>query len=122
MAFARSNRLLPILGSGVLLMAVLVGFKSCTGDHGGLRGLLDRIPQAPAPDADTPAETIRTLTARVADMTAEMKALREENAALVRHDQELRQSLKRDIEPEIDIQTSTAAYWVSGRWKKEVIR
>ena len=82
MATRQSNRLLPLIASVVALMAIVVGLRACTGDPDGELGRLEGIPHSPAPDADTPAETIRTLTARVADMTNEMKALRRENTEL----------------------------------------
>jgi hypothetical protein len=50
---------------------------------------MDRVPEAPAPDADTPADTIKTLTANVAAMTTEVEALRQDNAGLRRENQEL---------------------------------
>ncbi len=81
MPAATSNRLLPILGGIVLLMLAFVLLKSCTGEEGG-EVVLDSVPTAPAPDADTPADTIKTLTANVAAMTSEVEALRRDNAAL----------------------------------------
>ena len=81
MAFATSNRLLPILAGAVLLMLVFVTLKSCSDDPGGSL-VMDRVPQAPAPDADTPADTIKTLTANVAAMTTELETLRQDNTGL----------------------------------------
>ncbi len=97
---ARSNGLLPILAISVVLMALFVGLKSLTGKDSMLRGLLDQVPIAPDPDADTPAETIRTLTAKVADMTAEMHALREDHHGLQRQREQLRQDLMADWKAE----------------------
>jgi hypothetical protein len=54
---ATSNRLLPILGGVVVLILVFVTLKSCTGE-GQNDGLMRSVPTAPAPDADTPADTI----------------------------------------------------------------
>jgi integrating conjugative element protein (TIGR03752 family) len=72
----------------VLLMLVFVTLKSCS-EEGGEGLVMDRVPQAPAPDADTPADTIKTLTANVAAMTTEVEALRQENAGLRRENQAL---------------------------------
>ena len=81
MASPRSNRLLPVLGGAVLLMLVFVTLRSCGG--GGEGGaVMEAVPTAPAPDADTPADTIMTLTANVASMESEVGALRQENEAL----------------------------------------
>ena len=81
MASPRSNRLLPVLGGAVLLMLVFVTLRSC-GGGGDDAVVMEAVPTAPAPDADTPADTIMTLTANVASMESEVGALRQENEAL----------------------------------------
>ena len=53
--------------------------------------LLDRVPQAAHPEADTPADTIKTLTANVAAMTTELEALRQANSRLKSDNESLRQ-------------------------------
>ena len=88
MAIATSNRLLPIIASVVLLMLVFVTLKSCSNDKQE-QVVMESVPQAPLPDADTPADTIKTLTANVAAMTAEVEALRKDNATLRNENQRL---------------------------------
>ena len=88
MAIATSNRLLPLLAGIVLLMLVFVSLKSCSPDDTD-SVLLDKVPVAPSPDADTPADTIKTLTANVAAMTTEVEALRRDNAHLRKENQAL---------------------------------
>ena len=88
MVVATSNRLLPLLAGAVLLMLVFVTLKSCS-DDGGDGLVMDSVPEAPAPDADTPADTIKTLTANVAAMTTEVEALRQDNSGLRRENQAL---------------------------------
>ena len=88
MPAATSNQLLPILGGVVVLMLAFVTLKSCTGE-GGNEVVLDSVPVSPAPDADTPADTIKTLTANVAAMTSEVEALRRDNATLRKDNQAL---------------------------------
>ena len=88
MVVATSNRLLPLLAGAVVLMLAFVGLKSCSGD-GTDSPVLEQVPQAPAPDADTPADTIKTLTANVAAMTAQVEALRRDNETLRRENGEL---------------------------------
>ena len=51
--------------------------------------LLEAVPQAPKPDADTPADTIKTLTANVSAMTSELNALRRDNTALKQENRDL---------------------------------
>ena len=79
MLIPKQNRLLPILAAVVLLMLVLVLSKSCANKESD-NIMLQSVPRASAPDADTPADTIKTLTANVAAMTSELKALRQANS------------------------------------------
>jgi integrating conjugative element protein (TIGR03752 family) len=88
MLITNQNRLLPILATIVGLLLLLVLSKSCTDDDTD-DVMLDSVPQASAPDADTPADTIKTLTANVAAMTAELQALREANASLGAYNEKL---------------------------------
>ncbi len=94
-----SNRLLPILVGLVLLLTLFVGLKSCSDKDTAELGL-SAVPQAPKPDADTPADTIKTLTANVSAMTSEVKSLRQENASLKKDSQALiedRQHIEKNI-------------------------
>jgi integrating conjugative element protein (TIGR03752 family) len=88
MSMVTSNRLLPILAGSVVLMAVLVAVKSCSPNDEQPQ-LLEAVPQAPKPDADTPADTIKTLTANVSAMTSELNALRRDNTALKQENRDL---------------------------------
>ncbi len=80
MSMVTSNRLLPLLAGSVLLLTLFVAVKSCSPDGEPIQ-LLEAVPQAPRPDADTPADTIKTLTANVSAMTSELNALRQDNTA-----------------------------------------
>ena len=104
MLITRQNRLLPILAAMVLLMLVLVLNKSCV-DEPTHSVLLDSVPMAPAPDADTPADTIETLTANVAAMTSEMQLLRQANVNLHSDNEKLlqhRDGLEQRVSNRID--------------------
>ena len=81
MVIATANRLLPLLAGAVVLMLVFVTLKSCNGEQEASL-VMETVPQAPAPDADSPADTIKTLTANVAAMTVEVQALRKDNDQL----------------------------------------
>ncbi|OOZ76505.1 integrating conjugative element protein [Solemya velum gill symbiont] len=81
MAIATSNRLLPLLAGVVVLMLAFVTIKSCSNEPND-QVVMNAVPQAPVPDADTPADTIKTLIANVAAMTAEVEALRQNNTKL----------------------------------------
>jgi len=100
MAVLRSNRLLPLIGITVALMAAFVGLKSCgTTDSDDV--VMDRVPRAPAADADTPAETIKTLTARVAELMNHVKALRNENDELLRRNREIENTVAKRVKREL---------------------
>ncbi|MES9958469.1 MAG: TIGR03752 family integrating conjugative element protein [Sedimenticola sp.] len=88
MAIATSNRLLPLLAGAVVLMLVFITLKSCSQDPEDAL-VLENIPQAPAPDADSPANTIKTLTANVASMARSVQALRKDNDQLRKENREL---------------------------------
>ncbi len=88
MAIATSNRLLPLLAGAVVLMLAFVILKSCNGEQESSL-VMEAVPQAPAPDADSPADTIKTLTANVAAMTAEVQALRKDNDQLRKGNRDL---------------------------------
>src|SRR6056297_2682639 len=96
---AVSNRLLPLLGGIVLLTLVAVTMRSC-GEEEGSGPILEAVPVAPAPDADTPADTIKTLTANVAAMTAEVESLRRDNTQLRKANESLlasRQQIEENV-------------------------
>jgi integrating conjugative element protein (TIGR03752 family) len=89
MQWHRSNRLLPILGIAMVLVFVLVLQRACR-DSDENAVLLEEVPSVASPDADTPADTITTLTANVAAMTRELKRLEQDNTALKNDNRELR--------------------------------
>lgn len=103
------NRLLPILVSLVLAALAFVTLKSCRED-GDDPSRLTTVPVAPTADADTPADTIKTLTANVASMTTALEALRQDNATLKKENHALladRNQLEQRLATRID-QTLTA--------------
>lgn len=115
MLITRQNRLLPILTGAVVLMLVLVLMRACS-DEQEAPSKLDTVPVAARPDADTPADTIETLTANVAAMTAELEQLRETNKrlqvdkdTLTAHEAGLQKRLDARIDAVVDAIASDAA-------------
>ncbi len=88
MVIATSNRLLPLLAGAVVLMLAFVTLKSCNEEQEASL-VMETVPQAPAPDADSPADTIKTLTANVAAMTTGVQALRKDNDQLRKGNRDL---------------------------------
>lgn len=107
MANLRSNRLLPIIGGTVAVMAAFVGLKSCGSDKVAPdQVVMESVPKAPAPDVDSPAETIKTLTARVAEVTNQMKAVRNENDQLLQRNREIEETVTKRVKRELAEQRS----------------
>ncbi len=105
------NRLLPILVSFVLAALAFVALKSCR-ENEHEPTTLTTIPVAPAVDADTPADTIKTLTANVASMTTALEALRQDNAGLKKENHALladRTQLEQRLSTRIDQTLSARA-------------
>ena len=103
MQFHRSNRLLPILGIVMLVIFVLIMQRACS-EHADDPVLLEAIPSVTAPDADTPEDTITTLTANVVAMTRELEHLQQDNTELKDDNRELlrqRQALEEQMSTRI---------------------
>ncbi|MBE0435313.1 MAG: TIGR03752 family integrating conjugative element protein [Methylomicrobium sp.] len=105
-----SNKLLPVIAGLVLVMLVFVGVKSI--DSGGDDIQLDQVPVAGTPDADSPADTIRTLTAQVASIKNESEKLQMQNQELLRQRQEIESKVRAELVTEMrkmkDKEDSTA--------------
>ncbi|MGH8577643.1 MAG: TIGR03752 family integrating conjugative element protein, partial [Gammaproteobacteria bacterium] len=72
-----------ILAGVVVVMAAVVGFRGCAESEPETTAAMQAVPQAPPADADTPADTIRTLRAGVAEMTNKFTAMSAENQRLL---------------------------------------
>ncbi|MCY3803033.1 MAG: TIGR03752 family integrating conjugative element protein [Gammaproteobacteria bacterium] len=112
----RTSRLLPVVLGVVGLMLVFVVLRSCTGEDTSV-AVMEAVPLSPVPDADTPADTIKTLTANVAAMTAEVEALRqegqrlrEENRALLEDDAQVEENLLARIRREWQMKEQAEAH------------
>jgi integrating conjugative element protein (TIGR03752 family) len=91
----RANRVPIFLVILVGLMAVFVGIRSCrtSSESGTEPAVMTAVPQALPPDADSPADTVRTLRANVADMTAKFEAMSQENGRLLEANTHLQRQL-----------------------------
>ena len=102
MAGPKSNKLLPIILGMVVIAAALVLFG---GSGGGDDGGLTSVPHGPGPDADSPAETLRTVSAQLTAMRKQLREQREENAQLLRQ----KQDITKDIEYRINARLAAIA-------------
>ena len=92
MASITGNKLLPIIGGVVVLMIMVIAIKSCGRTSEDV--FLTEVPKAPGADLDSPAETIKTLTAAVAEVRGAQRTLKEENEQLDKRNQTLHQQNK----------------------------
>jgi FtsZ-binding cell division protein ZapB len=97
----RANPIPFILAGTLVLMAAFVGFRSCTGkEPNPKQDSMQKVPEAPPADADTPADTIRTLRAGVAEMTNKFTAMSDENQRLLDQNEKLAREV-RDLESKV---------------------
>ena len=85
-----ANRLLPVLALAILAVLIMVGLRSCGGSD---QTTMQEVPRAAAPDADTPADTIRTLTARLGEVKTALEGVRQDNQSL----RDKQADLERDV-------------------------
>lgn len=95
-----ANKALPVLLGIILLMVVFVAFKAVN-KKAPTPNALQTIPVAPQPDADSPADTVRTLTAHVAELKAQSANLERQNAQLLNQKSDLATSLRATLSEEL---------------------
>jgi integrating conjugative element protein (TIGR03752 family) len=99
-----SNKALPVFAGLILIMVIFIALKSWD-KKTPLHRALQAVPVAPQPDADSPADTVRTLTAHVADLKAQSASIERQNTELLNQKNELATSLKAMLTEEVQKQT-----------------
>jgi hypothetical protein len=99
-----SNKALPVFAGLILIMVIFIAMKSWD-KKTPLHRALQSVPVAPQPDADSPADTVRTLTAHVADLKAQSASIERQNTELLNQKNELATSLKAMLTEEVQKQT-----------------
>ncbi len=95
-----SNKILPVIAGVILLMLMVVGVKSWrSGTDDNIQ--LSAVPIAGTPDADSPADTIRTLTAQVAAIKSESAQLHLQNQALLKQRDDIENRVKAQLRADI---------------------
>ena len=94
-----NNKLIPIISIVVVLAVVFIAFKSCNSEV-PKDPSMNFVPESPAPDADSPADTIKTLTANVGELINEVDALRKDNANLREERDEIEANIARQFATE----------------------
>jgi integrating conjugative element protein (TIGR03752 family) len=89
MPMIRQNRLIPLLGVVVLVIVVVILIKSRSPAPSHVPMANVPKPPVPAADADSPSDTIRTLTAEVKAIKDENRRLRDDNGKLIQQNDDL---------------------------------
>ena len=112
-----NNKLLPIISVIAVIGVVFIVFKSCS-NKVPQDPSMSFVPESPAPDADSPADTIKTLTANVGELINEVDALRKDNAILREERDDIEANIARQFATEFRnlrqdraLQTSTSDEW-----------
>jgi len=93
MARLKSNTLLPVLGGVILLTAGAVGARSLFFDDRVAPQPRTSLPSPTAePDGDTPADTIRTLNAKLEEVNQRLETVVDQNEGLQKQNEQLRGS------------------------------
>lgn len=95
-----SNKILPIAVALVLFMVIFVGLKSCGDDKSGYTAL-STVPTTGRPDVDSPADTIRSLTAEVDLVKKQNKTLAVKSEALLNQRNEIEASVSAKLRKEL---------------------
>ncbi len=89
MAEVKTNKLIPVLVGLVIFALIGVAFVALRGSESAPSNL-SKVPKPVGdPTADSPADTVRTLTSQVKDVQEKQKIMLEENAELRTKNQEL---------------------------------
>ena len=99
--FKVSPRLVPIIVVVGMLVIVVVAARSCS-SPASVTTSMQSVPESPKPDADSPADTIKTLTANVSELISEVDALRRDNADLQDQRAQLESRLASQIKRELN--------------------
>lgn len=94
-----NNKLIPIISVIVVIGVVFFSFKSCNNEV-PQDPVMSFVPESPAPDADSPADTIKTLTANVGELINEVDALRRDTATLREERDEIEANIARQFASE----------------------
>lgn len=95
-----SNKILPIAAAFVLFMVIFVGLKSCESEESNYTALSD-VPKPGTPDVDSPADTIRSLTAEVDLVKQQNKELKVKSDALLNQRNEIEATVSAKLRKEI---------------------
>ena len=109
----QGNKLLPIACLFLVAMLLFLGLRSGRDDSDAAKVVMDQVPVAPPPDADSAADTVRTLVAEVANLKAQNEVLEQKSRELLRQRKEIEGHVTNKLEEERKVQESMVGNMVS---------
>jgi integrating conjugative element protein (TIGR03752 family) len=97
MAMLRANKLLPII-LGLLVLIVVVVMIRAKGGGAHTNAQMATLPQTAAPDADSPAETVKSVAATVQDIQKQNAILVQQNRELLAQKAQILHEVRGDVE------------------------
>ncbi len=95
-----SSKLLPVVGILFIFGLVFIAVKAFKADSSeSIR--LPGVKVLSPPDHDSPADTIRTLTAKVAEISRQNESLVKQNDDLIRHRREIKQQVTKQVSDQL---------------------
>lgn len=91
-----SNKLLPIAVSVVMVIVIIIGIKAWSKNENPDTEL-SKVPTVDTPDVDSPADTLRSLTAEVSLMKKKSQKLNDQNELLLKQ----KNTITRDLEAKL---------------------
>jgi integrating conjugative element protein (TIGR03752 family) len=91
-----SNKILPIAVGLVMIIAIFIGLQSWNNNENP-DAKLDGVPTVNTPDVDSPADTLRSLTAEVSLMKKKSNELNNQNELLLKQ----KEAITRDLETKL---------------------
>ena len=95
-----SNKILPIAAGLVMVMVMFIGIKSCNRDV-NTDAMLRGVPTVDNPDVDSPADTLRSLTAEVVHMKKKSEALSKQNELLLQQKDTITRAVEKKMRQEL---------------------
>lgn len=98
MAILRGNKLLPIILGVMIVLIVIVGVVRAKGSGSHANAQMASLPQTAAPDADSPAETVKSVAATVADVKKQNDLLIQQNRELLTQKTQIETQIRNEVE------------------------
>lgn len=94
-----SNKLLPVLGVLGVVLVVAVGWRAFSGGNNTAKPVqMANLPKTTAADADSPAETIKSIAADVIDQKQRVRVIEEKSVEILTQKEAIQRELTTKLE------------------------